>query len=221
MRDFLRSARLLIAKCLSKVATLLKKRRSFKGDLPCSEKVPGPEGKPSELAALEEYRACEQYVDSAATRDWQVAGIIWGAALAGLFFVLYSGAERSLATLVVVTGIYPFLIASIWLFWLMVQRMVFFQSVCRERMRQIETQLGMRKEIYLYLLDNWAKRNEMDLWKQLPGNVRDYLGKTVQIRGKAPRPTTGRVTLAINWIITLAWTAMIILLWLTHSGVLT
>jgi hypothetical protein len=222
MRNFLQFARFLVATCLSKVAKLLKKlkrQHSLENDLP-AEKVPDQNGKSSEQTLLAEYDACEQYVDSAATRDWQVAGIIWGAALAGLFFVLSLEAELSRATLVIVTSVYPFLIASIWLFWRMVKRMVFFQNICRGRMRQIEAKLGMRKEIHLYLLDNWAGRNEMDLWKQLPEDVRDYLQKTVEMRKEAPRPTTGLITLVINWIITCAWSVMIILEWLAYFKLL-
>ena len=65
----------------------------------------------SAQALLAEYAACQQYIDSAANRDWQVAAIIWGASLAGLFFVA-TEENITLATLVVVTSLYPFLLVS-------------------------------------------------------------------------------------------------------------
>lgn len=177
--------------------------------------------KPSDQALLAEYAACEQYIESAANRDWQVAAIIWGASLAGLFFVAMEE-NVTLATLVVVTSLYPFVLACIWLFWRMVKRMVFFQSICVERMQKIESELIMKRSIYLYLLDNWGKRDETTFWRSLPEDEKTYLEKVVAIRRAkgAPRPTTEVVTYIINWIIAGAWSVLIILEWLTYLAVI-
>ena len=174
----------------------------------------------SAQALLAEYAACQQYIDSAANRDWQVAAIIWGASLAGLFFVA-TEENITLATLVVVTSLYPFLLVCIWLFWYMVKRMIFFQKICAERMRRIESKLEMRRAIYLYLLDNFSKRGETHFWRSLPDDEKTYLEKVAIKRAKgAPRPTTTLVTYIINWIITGAWSALVILRWLIYLDVI-
>lgn len=176
----------------------------------------------SEQALLEEYQACEAYVDSAATRDWQVAGIIWAAAFAGLFLLAMIG--HTLADAIVATLLFIFVYFLLYFFQKMVNRMVYFQEISLQRMREIERKLGMKKELYRHICDQWESREELDSWKELSEEERahlkcDYVGKFDEGKG-GRRPRTREATLYINKLIQIAWGMLVLWKWLGYSGLL-
>jgi len=172
---------------------------------------------PSEEALLAEYEACEDYVSSAASRDWQAAGIIWAAALAGLFLTAFAGNGR--ASVTITTFIAFIVIATLWLFWAMVKRMVFLQKACMQRMREIEVKLGLRRSIYLYVLDNWRTRESTEYWEHLTQDEKSNLEKNYLQQGQgAPRLHTSTATYLITALIAACWIVIVLLKWLAYKG---
>lgn len=171
---------------------------------------------PSEQSLLQEYDSCENYVDSAASRDWQAAGIIWAAALVGLFIVAFE--DNGLVNAITTTIILPFVIVMLWLFGRMVARMIFLQKTCRRRMREIECQLKIRKDIYLYLLDNWNTRTNTGYWRYLTEteimNLETNYAKDEKL---VPKLLTSTATGYINITIMAAWAALAIIKWIFYA----
>ena len=170
---------------------------------------------PSESALLTEYQGCQQYIDSAASRDWQIASIVWAAALAGLFFAAFDGHDK--ATAIITTFIAFVVIATLWIFSRMVARMVFFQKACMQRMREIELKLGMRRNIYFSVLDNWLTRETSDYWKDLSKDeIRNLEEKYLQKGRSILRLHTTTATYVINVLIMIAWVGMAAWKWLLY-----
>lgn len=163
-------------------------------------------------ALLTEYESCEDYVDSAASRNWQIASIIWAAALLGLF-VLGVG-DNSLTYAIFTTVLLVLVIAMLWIFWAMIRRMIFFQIAARQRMREIECQLNMRKDIYFYLLDNWKTKENTEYWKYLSEDEAKKLEINYTKKGKgAPSLRTSTASQYINVALIIAWFALTTVKW--------
>ncbi len=170
-----------------------------------------------EQAWLVEYECCQEYVDSAASRDWQIASIVWAAALAGLFILAF--ADNNCGGAIITTFLALITIVILCLFWKMVDRMVFFQKACMERMREIEHQLGMKRGIYFYLLDNWPKRGKINYRENLSDDeLKKLQDKYLQNRSTAPRPHTSTATHVINVLIMTAWLGVTLWKWGTFLG---
>ena len=164
-------------------------------------------GEEDEQTLLEEYQACQAYVDSAATRDWQVAGIIWAAAFAGLFLLVTAG--HTLSNAIAATLLCAIVYFLLYFFQKMINRMVYFQEVCTVRMREIERKLGMKKELYRHICNQWENKEELNEWKELSEEEKTHLEHNYIDRlggGKgAARPRTREATLYINRLIQIAW----------------
>jgi len=174
----------------------------------------------SREALLAEYQACEDAEGSDVFRGWQVVSIVYGAAFAGLVFLVT--ANPGLATSVATTGIALVAIGMVagarWI----VKRASFSISRTWMRMRDIEWHLGMRKNIYLSILADWGNRATNPDWQRLPDEEKALLGCHYSDCGRGmpgPKATPlvvdwGAYLLCASWLLLIAWR------WLEYKGVL-
>jgi hypothetical protein len=177
-----------------------------------------------EQALLTEYMACEEHVGSSSARSWQATGIILAAALAGLFiFASFSRKDLFEAILATVFLLLTFVMLLIWS--KIVRREVFFQLVSIKRMRDIESKLGLRKSMYINILDHWQRREKNRYWATLPDDEKKNLEENYarRIKGKlhdAPQPPTSTATYWAGWLVVAGWFILVILRWMSYFGLL-
>lgn len=127
---------------------------------------------PSEQALLTEYQALQQDVNSSGSSYWTLASIFIGissALLLGAVFSVITNEDfyqswlnqlqgkpsdiKAIQTIIAVIGIFVVLMLSIVRLWL--RRVTFLQQLNYERMREIESILGMWKSWRVHGIDHW------------------------------------------------------------------
>ena len=173
--------------------------------------------KPTDQALLVEYHMCQLQANTSSRRSWQSAGIILAAGLAGLTILIggfLSGEafmsdvelRNQLAIKIVITVFVPIMIVVLELLRKIVRREVFFQRVCYRRMREIEAKLGLRRALYVNILDKWTDRKDNPYWGILLEDERRNLESNYTEQGNgAPMPKTSVATYKLITIVQLAW----------------
>jgi hypothetical protein len=133
-------------------------------------------------AWLSEYQACQSHHDSISTEFWAVTAIIMSlstALLGGIIFAILSkktfnnivDIELTMKFLICAVGLGMIFILIITMFWL--KRLQFLQRVFQKRMREIEEQLGMRKNWLTHGLDITNLKTKCDESDIIPAYVKD------------------------------------------------
>jgi len=125
---------------------------------------------------LKEYEVAQQHAGMLHRVSWQATGIL----VVGIGAV--SGFAISLRQDIGGAMIGGFFIGSslamiAWLF--IVRRLVFFQRVTYRRMQEIEQRLGMRRQVYISLLDSRYPTSEA-AWKLLSPNEQENFNTHVR-----------------------------------------
>jgi hypothetical protein len=127
---------------------------------------------------LKEYEVCQQHINTLGTQNWQSAGIFLAAdaLITGFVFGLKPHDEWSFAAVLAI-GLAFIFIFLFWKLWL--KRQKFVQLSLYVRMRDIEVELGMWKNWYAFLPDEFDSDEEIDnstLPKEKKGIIK-YLRK--------------------------------------------
>jgi hypothetical protein len=127
-----------------------------------------------------EYAQCAEDARAAGERSWQVIYIFVGAIgvaltivagqLAGRPWREHDGLTLLLTAVAAIVGS-----ALTWAMKRIVERRAWVQRVTYARMRSIEWLLGMRKNIYVHTLDDWARAGRSADWEALSGDERWFL----------------------------------------------
>ena len=114
-------------------------------------------------ALLVEYQACQQEANAAGSYGWQ-SGIIFFVTTLTLAGAVVTGVFRMETTwyrFLLINTLGIFSIASLFAWKMYCNRERFIRRVVYDRMRMIETILGMRKNLYVDFLDHATDKN----WK--------------------------------------------------------
>jgi len=155
---------------------------------------------PSEQALLVEYEACQHEASASGSYGWQ-SGIIFFVttlALAGTAISYLINTETSLHRLVVIIilGIFSIVVLHAWKKYANRQR--FIRRIMYNRMRLIERELGLRKNLYVDFLDEATKDNyKSEKWLPLEEIERETLWEKYH-------SDSGRGPQGFKWI---AWVA--------------
>ena len=109
---------------------------------------------------LKEYEVCQHDSSAMISAHWTVTGIFMGISTAVLGWILYSVISKSSSLesvkgLVLVFGVVIIILLILLLLWM--KRVDFLVQINNQRMRIIETQLGMSKNRIVDVLDNHWK----------------------------------------------------------------
>jgi hypothetical protein len=102
---------------------------------------------------LEEYRSAHQFVIAMHGHTWQIGGILIVASL-GVFALLAERSTGSIKGLVLsfFAGGFSSILLIAW--YSIMERISFFIEVSYHRLREIEIELGLRRNLYIHCLDN-------------------------------------------------------------------
>ncbi len=175
-----------------------------------------------------EYEQCAEDARAAGARSWQVIYIFLGAIgvaltvvaaqLAGRPWQEHDGFSLGLAAVAAIVGS-----ALAWAMKEISRRRAWVQRVIYERMRTIEWLLGMRKDIYVDILDRWPPSCADEDWHALAEDERTFL-RDLYARLRRDRPRMldlqvvtwlARLIIALWWLVFLA--ELVVVAWnLTH-----
>ena len=135
--------------------------------------------KTSEQALLTEYQACQHANDSSSASYWTISGIFIGASSALLGVLVYAITSDYFSTqnhvslvLASTAGIFVIIILCLLRLW--ARRVSFLQQLNFERMREIESKLGIRKNWRVHGIDNWNEKNS-DLNEKITNHEKNML----------------------------------------------
>jgi hypothetical protein len=121
-----------------------------------------------EEVLLKEYEICQKSISTDASRYWVVVGIFIGintALLGAIAYKIaynnlghYRGFEWIVPTLVTIFGIGMIIIITRLKLW--ATRVNWLIRIKYHRMQEIESELGMRANIYIHYLDEWKELPE-------------------------------------------------------------
>ncbi len=155
---------------------------------------------------LKEYEVCQQDINHNASQYWVVVGIFMGINTVLLGWVVYSIIQKSeppsenAKWLVVVLGLAVIAIVAVLWFWM--NRVNFLIRISHHRMQEIETELGMRKNLIINLLDDGKKRGVKK--EDIPTDLSKYY----------PPPRSGATI--VPWmfgIVIFLWVFFIVVAW--------
>ncbi|NWF77333.1 MAG: hypothetical protein HXY36_01855 [Chloroflexi bacterium] len=167
---------------------------------------------------LKEYEVCQQHNDSIGSQVWIATSVFMSVNVALLGAVIYSMTgssllERNIRCLVLVLGAGIIAILHFWKRWL--NRMQFLTSINYERMREIEDELGMRKNKIAWSLDHWdgLTEEEKEKYKKLNEQYPRYgWWKFLWKRFPKYAPPRGfEGSRSIVWILIMLWIIFIVL----------
>jgi hypothetical protein len=169
--------------------------------------------KPSEQALLAEYGACQSEANASGSYVFQMGSIFFVTTLAlagtaiSYLIKAYGGAHR--LAIVILLGIFSIAALVAWKNY--ADRQHFIRDVMYDRMRMIEVELGLRKNLYVHFLDEASKDTyENETWLPLEKTERTTLwGKYANHPGRKPRGF--QLVKKVTWFAIIAWVVLILL----------
>jgi hypothetical protein len=168
-------------------------------------------------ALLEEYGVAQAHINGASARSWQSFGIVAAGTLAGLVYLVIAGTHTLIAT-VGVTALSIGIIVILELERRIIKREVFFQGLCIQRMLEIEETLGLKRVIYVNVLDEWETKENNKYWKSFSEDEKEHLRHYYADKeGKgAPKLKTRKATYCVIYLLMAGWSALILWEWLAY-----
>ena len=165
-----------------------------------------------------EYQAAETAISSHTFLGWQSTSITAAASLAGVGFLITVNATLALTIATTGAGILFLLILEFARRHL--ARESFVNARIYSRMREIELALGMRRNIYLNLLANWADHESNPDWTSLPVTEKQSFSARYLTNGQGlpgPKGLTSITTILL--VLQASWVLLVIWRWFDYSGV--
>jgi hypothetical protein len=166
---------------------------------------------------------CQEHLGSSYMRSWQSGAIILAGAMAALALMLRIESGQ-LAAAVIST---PFAVGVVWILhsWRdYLRRERAFQRLSIWHMRELEGRIGLRRQLYIQLADDWNTRSELwkQAWKHLtPEEQHRFEGRYIGEPGAAltrlgAHSFLGNTSLVVQvgWVLVAAWR------WLIYAGLL-
>ena len=161
--------------------------------------------KPSEHALLVEYQACQHEASATGSYSWQ-SGIIFFVTtltLAGVAITLLARADTSLYRFLVIFALGAFSITLLYAWNTYLSRQHLIRNIMFDRMRMIEKQKGLRKNLYVDFLDKATENDwKSEKWSPLEENERKMLWEKY-------RKDPGRKPRGFKWVSWVTWAAII------------
>ena len=183
---------------------------------------PDMERQPSEQSLLHEYTEANAAVLANAQRSWQAVSIFSGLSVVGLVVIARELIARDIEKhnwhlffAVLTVGLISTLILAAW--WLVYRRQLWLGEILYFRMREIEINLRLRRNIYVHTLDRWEERSQLPWWQALTPEERSTLERLAQDMGRPPRVKDAMRLLIFG--ASLGWAGMVIWEGLTVAGV--
>ena len=163
-----------------------------------------------------EFQQCAEDARAVVARWWQVvyiflSAIILGLALVASQLVNLAPEEHDWSTLglIALVGVVGMALACALIG--VNRRHTWVLLVTYERMRQIEGILGMRKHMYIDILDHWTDRRESGYWVELPQDDQQFLSDIEQRHRRLRPPLPGAQIVALVASLTiLGWLGLVL-----------
>ena len=106
---------------------------------------------------LKEYEVGQQFANAAHSRQWQITGILLILALGGPFGASWLMGMDKISSdvhlvMVIAVAVFAICLDGLWI--LAWNRERFYLEITYHRLREIETLLGLRRNLYINILDN-------------------------------------------------------------------
>jgi len=173
-------------------------------------------GTPSPDDLRTEFVQCAEDARALGARGWQVvyiflSAIILGLALVASQLVALAPEDHDWSTLGVVTVVSVVGTALAYALIGAKRRLTWVLLVTYERMRQLERILGMRKHMYIDILDHWTDRRKSAYWVELPQDDQQFLSEIEQRhRRLRPRLLGAQIVVLVAWLSILGWLALVL-----------
>jgi hypothetical protein len=179
------------------------------GSLTTTAPMPTTEG-----ARLAEYSASESSIANHATASWQIVSLVIPASLIGL--AILAAFDSSLQVSLATTLLWPVVT------WVLEvgRRQALKEQIAvddvRSRMIEIESELGMRRQIYERLLARWDSRDQSPEWKTLNQMERMHLERAYT-RLQGPFGIAPVISAAFR-AMEFAWSLLVVYRWAEYAG---
>ncbi len=156
---------------------------------------------------LEEYRLAQEYTLSVNDHTWQVATILLVASLGG-FAIVSSFEKITKLTFFASLGAAGISVTLLLVWFFMMERHTLFIQTSYFRMREIERQLGLKKNLYIHYIDNIDQLKDADLSKTEKEHIRE-IRKSI-FDSNTPKIRSRTLLKILLFSVILIWTAWII-----------
>jgi len=169
--------------------------------------------RPSEQALLAEYGACQSEANASGSYVFQMGSIFFVTTLAlvgtAISYLIKTDGGAYRLVLVILLGVFSITALVVWKKY--ANRQHFIRDVMYYRMRMIERELDLRKNLYVHLLDEASKDTYGDeTWLPLEKTERTTLWKKyVNHPGRKPRGF--QLVRRVAWFAIIAWGVLILL----------
>ena len=177
------------------------------------EEGSGTGAEPTEAALLAEYRAAQEHVGVLNAAIWQSSAILIGGSIAAIAVILQARSSTPLAISTSAIAVAASVLLELWIrIW---ERHKAAMKATQRRMRDIESQTGMRRNIYLYLLSRRGCHTKEPEWQCLgPHEKKEFEQRYLSDCMGLPGPEGHSILIWTARVVQVGWLLLMIGKWL-------